>query len=297
MNFDYGNILTRSFQITWKHKSFWLFSMLPMIVGIFIFAALIAPVFLLDGRDDEMTVLALVIWTVVMVIGGIVSLLVGTAGSASLMLGILRAERGEGSTSFMNLLRDGFQYFGRTLAVVLILQFSIGAVFTVFFLCIALLSFVTMGLASICLQPVMILLTPVSFLVVALMDGALVAVIDDDLGAWDAVKRAYQVVRKHVWKFIILTIILYFGSTILSGILVFPAMIPAMAAPIMMETDAGGRAMFLIFGAFACLFFPLMTLFSGIVGTFITAVLGSSYLRLAHTDGQVIFAPEAPKTL
>lgn len=297
MNFDYGNILTRSFQLTWKHKSFWLFSMLPMIIGIFIFAALIAPVFLLDGSDDEMTTLVLVLWVIVMVIGGIVSLLVGTAGSASLMLGILRAERGEGSTSFMDLLRDGFQYFGRTLAVILILQFSIGAVFTVFILCIALLSFVTMGLASICLQPVMILLTPVSFLVVALMDGALVAVIDEDLGAWDAIKRAYQVVREHVWKFVILTIIIYFGSTILSGILVFPAMIPAMAAPIMMEADAGGRAMFLIFGAFACLFFPLMTLFSGIVGTLMTAVLGLSYLRLAHSDGQVIFAQEDPKTL
>lgn len=296
MNFDYGNILTRSFQITWKHKSFWLFSMLPMIVGIFIFAALVAPVFLLDGSSDEMTALVLALWVIVMILGGIASLLVGTAGSASLMLGILRAERGEGSTSFMDLLRDGFQYFGRTLAVVLILQFSIGAVFTVFFLCVFLLTMVTMGMASICLQPVMYLLTPVSFLVVALMDGALLAVIDEDLGAWDAVKRAFQVVREHVWKFVILTVIVYFGSTLLSSIIVFPIVIPAMAAPILMEADVSGQMIVLMIVPFFCLFFLLMTMFSGVVGTLMTSVLGLSYLRLARPAGEeAIFAPQEPK--
>ena len=294
MNFDYGNILTRSFQLTWKHKSFWLFTMLPMLIGIFIFSAFIAPVFLLDGNDDEMMVLVLVLWVVVMIIGGIASLVAGTAGSASLMLGILRAERGEGSTSFMDLLRDGFQYFGRTLAVILILQFSIGAVITVFFLCVFLLSIVTMGLATICLQPVMILLTPVSFLVIAIMDGALVTLIDEDLGAWDAIKRAFQVVREHVWKFIILTLIVYFGSTILSSIFIFPAMIPAMAAPIFMETDIIGPVMTLIFGAFVCLFFPLMTLFSGIVGTFMTYVLSLSYLRLKRPPEQATVSETLP---
>lgn len=295
MNFDYGNVLTRSFQITWKHKSFWLFSMFPMAIGILIFFAFVAPIFLV-GENDEMMGLVFAVWVIVMILGAIVSLLVGTAGSASLMLGILRVERGEGSTSFMDLLRDGFQYFGRTLAVILILQLSIGLVFSVFFLCVFFLSIVTMGFASICLQPVMILLTPLSFLVIAVMDGALMAVIDENLGAWDAVKRALQVVREHAWKFIILTIIVYFGSTILSSIFVAPAMIPVIAVPIFMETDISGRMVVLVLILFSCIFFPLMTLFSGVIGTFMTSVLGLSYLHLARPAGdEAVFAPQEPK--
>ena len=297
MNFDYGNILTRSLQITWKHKSFWLFMMFPMLIASGMFIAFAVPVFFLS-ENDEMIGLVLAGWVAVLVLGTIINLVASTAGITSLTLGILRTERGEGSTSFMDLVRDGFQYFGRAFGAVLIIQLSIGAVFTVFFLCVALLSAVTMGLASICLQPIIILLTPFSFLVVAVMDSALVAVIDEDLGAWDAVKRALGVVREHVWKFIIISLIVYLGVSILSGFFVLPAMIPAMALPIMMESgmEIGGQEVILTMLVFACLFFPLMSLLSGVTGTFMTSVLELSYLRLTRpADAEIVFAPESPK--
>jgi hypothetical protein len=297
MNFDYGNILTRSLQITWKHKSFWLFMMFPMLIASGMFIAFAAPVFFLS-ENDEMIGLVFAGWLAVLVLGTIINLVASTAGITSLTLGILRTERGEGSTAFMDLVRDGFQYFGRAFGAVLIIQLSIGAVFTVFFLCVALLSAVTMGLASICLQPIIILLTPFSFLVVAVMDSALVAVIDEDLGAWDAVKRALGVVREHVWKFIIISLIVYLGVSILSGFFVLPAMIPAMALPIMMESgmEIGGQEVILTMLVFACLFFPLMSLLSGVTGTFMTSALELSYLRLNRpADAEIIVAPESPK--
>jgi hypothetical protein len=297
MNFDYGNILTRAFQITWKHKSFWLFMMFPMLIASIMFIAFAAPVFLFS-ENDEMIGLVFAGWLAVLVLGSIASLIFNTAGITSLTLGILRTERGEGSTSFMDLVRDGFPYFGRALGVVLIIQLSIGAVFTVFFLCIALLSAVTMGLASICLQPIIILLTPLSFLVVAVMDAALVAVIDEDMGAWESVKRAIQVIREHVWKFIVISLIVYFGSTILTSFFIFPAMIPAMMGPVLMESgvDVSGPMVAVIFVPFICLFFGIMSLLTGVTGTFMTSALALSYLRLARTAGsEVVFASDEPK--
>jgi len=297
MNFDYGNILTRAFQITWKHKSFWLFMMFPMLIASIMFIAFAAPVFLFS-ENDEMIGLVFAGWLAVLVLGSIASLIFNTAGITSLTLGILRTERGEGSTSFMDLVRDGFPYFGRALGVVLIIQLSIGAVFTVFFLCIALLSVVTMGFASICLQPVIILLTPLSFLVVAVMDAALVAVIDEDMGAWESVKRAIQVIREHVWKFIVISLIVYFGSTILTSFFIFPAMIPAMMGPVLMESgvDVSGPMVAVIFVPFICLFFGIMSLLTGVTGTFMTSALALSYLRLTRTAGsEVVFASDEPK--
>ncbi|MBI3167077.1 MAG: hypothetical protein HYZ22_01255, partial [Chloroflexi bacterium] len=253
MNFDYGNILTRAFQITWKYKSFWLFMMFPMLVGSIIFLAFIVPVFFLED-DEEMMGLVMVFWLGVIALGMIASLLVSTAGMTSLTLGVLRAERGEGSTAFMDLVRDGFTYFGRALGAVLIIQLSIGAVFTAFFLCVGVLTVVTMGIASICLQPIMLLLTPLSFLVMAVMYGALVAVIDEDLGAWDAVKRAIVIVRENMWKFVIITLIVYFGTTFVTSILIFPMMMPIMGVPFLMESnvDINGQMIALIVIPFIC---------------------------------------------
>lgn len=293
MSFDYGNVLTRAFQITWKHKSFWLFMMFPMLAASMMFIAFAIPLFLLEGNEDRMG-LVIALWSGVVLLGILASWLLSTAGMASLTLGVLRTERAEGSTSFMDLVRDGFQYFGRVLGVTLIIQLSIGAVFTVFFLCVVALTAVTMGIAAICLQPIMILLTPLSFLVSAMMTGAIVSVMDEGLGAWEAVKRAFHIVREHVWKFIILTMIVYFGSSMIASVLMVPAMLPAMAAPVTMEL---GEEFFMgTILLFMCMFFPLMAIFSGIVGTFMTSAVGISYMRLSRpAETEVIFAADQPK--
>ena len=289
MNFDYGNILTRAFKLTWKHKSFWLFMTFPILIGSVIFLAFIAPVFFLEGNEDWMG-LIIALWLGVIGLGMIASLVASAAGMASLTLGILRAERGNGSTSFMDLVRDGFGYFPRAFGVMLIVQLTVGAVFTVFFLCVMALTVVTMGIASICLQPVMLLLTPLSFLVAAVMNGGIVSVIEEDLDALDAVKHALQVVREHVWKFVIITLIVYFGASFLSGIFVVPAMIPAMFAPVAMEVSE--QLFWVAMGSFICLFFPAMAVYSGIFGAFTTSALALAYLQLARPIEKEIIAAE-----
>lgn len=289
MNFDYGNILTRAFKLTWKHKSFWLFMTFPILIGSVIFLAFIAPVFFLEGNEDWMG-LIIALWLGVIGLGMIASLVASAAGMASLTLGILRAERGNGSTSFMDLARDGFGYFPRAFGVMLIVQLTVGAVFTVFFLCVIALTVVTMGIASICLQPVMLLLTPLSFLVAAVMNGGIVSVIEEDLDALDAVKHALQVVREHVWKFVIITLIVYFGASFLSGIFVVPAMIPAMFAPVAMEVSK--QLFWIAMGSFICLFFPAMAVYSGIFGAFTTSAIDLAYLQLARPIEKEVIAAE-----
>lgn len=295
MNFDYGNVLMRSLQITWKHKSFWIFAMFPMVISfIFLFLYFIPVLFLWDSVDSQLWIL--ISWLVLLLISTVIGMILGTISSASLTLGIVRLERGDGLTSFMALLRDGFPYFGLALGVVLIVQLTFGTIIGTIFLVIFLLSLVTMGLASICLQPIMLLVTPLSFFVVAIMDGALVLVVDENLGSWEAVKRASQVVWKHVWKFLILTLIVYFATSIVSAIFFTPAMIPIMLFPVIVETGMDISMFELTMILFACIFIPLTTLFSGVTGTFMTAVLELSYMRLAAPTGnEVVFASDEPK--
>ena len=296
MNFDYGNILTRALKLTWKHKSFWLLLMIPVFISFMILAAIILPVIFLTENEESMT-LIMVLWAGIVIFGFFASFIIGAVSMNAVTLGILRAERGEGSTALMDVVRDSFQYFKNAFGAVLIVQLSVGAVFTVFFLCMTALTLVTMGIASICLQPIMLLLTPLSFLVGAVLYGALVAVIDEGLGALDAVKRAVQVVRDHVWKFVVISLIAYFGSMIVSSIFTFPLMIPAMFGPALIESgvDITGNTFALIFIPFLCIFGVLMAFVSGVTGTFIAASMEISYLQLSRPVPEVIFAADAPK--
>ena len=43
MNFDFGEVLTRAFQITWKNKILWLFSALPTLVTFLVFPIMYVP--------------------------------------------------------------------------------------------------------------------------------------------------------------------------------------------------------------------------------------------------------------
>ena len=53
MNFDFGEILSSAFKITWKHKIMWLFSALPTLLSFIIFPFVFVPVFLIPILLDN----------------------------------------------------------------------------------------------------------------------------------------------------------------------------------------------------------------------------------------------------
>jgi hypothetical protein len=296
MNFDYGNILTRTLQISWKHKSFWGILALPIVISFAIFPVMFGFIFFIEENPtSDVSSILFIGFFAVFVILTLVSIVFQIFGFSAVSLGIVRAEKDEGSLRFMDLLQDSRKYFWRQFRVFLIVQLSIGLIFTLFLVFVFVSSIVTMGLASFCLQPIMILLTPLMFLVLGVLEAAHTAVITENLSAWDAVKRGFEIVRQHIWKYIILTIIIYFGVMILSSIITFPMIIPFMAFPFFMESgiEMTNPAIISIMVLFTCIFFPVMALFSGISQTILKTSLTLTYLRLTQKDeNRVIVSAE-----
>jgi hypothetical protein len=297
MNFDYGSVLTRAGQIIWRCKSIWGLLLLPMLAGslpFLLFLAFLIPVIakadagISNAAFNFLTVVLVVILAVFTPVNYGVRALANSAAT----LGVVRAERGAGSTRFADLLRDGLPYFWRTLGVMLVVNLTIGLAFFVFFMLAFVLILVTVGMASICLQPIMILLTPLSFLMVAFMESAQLAVIVDDMHVTDAIKSAFQLVRTHVWKYILLTLTLYLVSSILTGFIVTPLMMPLFLGSFLLESGSqiSTQSLVLIFLVFSCVFLPLMTLVSATIAVFMKITLDLASLRLAQKTGnQVIF--------
>jgi len=221
----------------------------------------------------------------IFVLSTLVNYAVRTASISAATLGVVRAERGEGSTKFMDLLRDGLPYFWRVFGVMMVVNLTVGLAFTIFFLLAFLLIIVTIGLAAICLQPIMILLTPLTFLVVAVLDAAQIAVIVEDMNVIDAIKHALQVVRTHVWKYVIITLIVYFGGSILSSVIVMPLMLPVAIVPFLIGfgQEMSTQSAALVSALFFCIFFPVMMLVSSVLGVFMKTSLDLTYLRLTSS--------------
>lgn len=294
MNFDYGNILTRTLQITWKHKAFWGILTLPLLGYFAIFPFIFAFIFLLEENpSSKINTVFVIAFFVLISLLILVSMILQIYAASAVTLGIVRVDRGEGSLRFMDLLNDSREYFWRQLGVFLIIQLSIGLVFSIFFAFFFAATLVTMGMASICLQPIMILLTPLMYLVIGILEAAHTAVITENLGSWDAIKRGLAVVREHVWKYVILTIIIYFGVIMLTSVFMFPMMIPMMALPIFAESgsEMTSSVVIGIMALFTCIFFPIMAILSGISQALLKTALDLTYLRLTQkAENQVIFS-------
>ena len=302
MNFDYVSILTDSVKTLWKHKSIWALILAPILIAFLPFIVVFLPIFGLANLDpntldtDTFPTLFLIGFVTVFVLSALIGLLARTVSNASFSLGLIRAERGEGSTNFMVLIRESIPYFWRILGVMLVIGLTMGLVFGLIFLLSFVLIAVTIGMASICLQPFYILLAPLMYLVMGMQDAAQIAIIDKNLSVGDALKHAFQVVREHVWKYVIVSLIIYFGTMILSTLLIFPFMIPMFAAVPIMESGnfSDSQNTIIVAGFLMCIFYPVMILFSSFVAALMKTALGLTYLRLTstrqETENQVIFS-------
>ena len=260
-----------------------------MLVSFLVFPLFAFPAYFLQGADGQRDVfqsddaiVSIVIFGAIVILF-IVGFLANAVSMSAATLGVWRAERGEGGLSFSSLLRDSLRYFGRILAVLLIINLSIGLVFTLFFLVVFVLTLVTIGMASIFLQPLVLLVAPLSLLVLGVLESAQAAVIVDDMRALDAVKRGLHLVWENIWKYVLITLIIYFGTSFIMSILMTPLMAPFFVIPFFASSGKfDAQTMILIMTGFMCLFFPLMTLFQSIIMTFMKSALFLTYRRLAN---------------
>jgi len=289
VNFDFSEVLTRAWQITWKHKALWFLTALPVLVVFLVFLLMFVPLFLGESSPRQLTdllenpifiLIAIIAYAFIFV----ATVFLQIVSRSSVTLGVLRAEQGIQPVTFMDLLKDGFQYFWRILGVFALINVTIGLVFFAFFACTMLLTLVTIGMAAICLQPVFILLTPLSLLVVALMEQAEAAVVADGMGVMDALKRGYELLKANIWKYVLVTLVIYFGMTVLMGLVMFPLMIPFVAISFSsLNSDANFQNMIWASVAFSLLFVPVVALVQGVSMTYLKSALVITYLRLTRS--------------
>jgi len=298
MSFDFGEVLSRAWQITWKHKILWAFGILSMLLAYLFMPLGMAPAFSLFMSEDipvwiDNPAYWLGYFAIFMVLM-VLSFLVGALTQAAITVGIFRVEQKEGKLSFGETLKDSLPYFWRFLGMMGLVAGGVFAVMLVIGALYGVVSVVTLGLGTLCLTPLQFLLYPLMFLVYAWQEQALAAIVVDGTGVIEAAKRSWMLIRNNLLPVALITLILYMGIGIISALVAAPLIVPFFAMPFMaVEGIEYSRSILLVALICGAPYLPVLAVLQSVALTFMKSGWILTYLCLTRTSDENLVVPFA----
>jgi len=283
MNFDLGEVLTHSWEISWKNKGLWIFGFVLMLLSFLFLPLMLAPMLtdiFTNYQMDEAVLLAMMLSGLLLFM--LILYPVSALLNAALTLGVLRAEHGDKKISFMELIRESYPFFWRYLGTMTLFVGGMLFVILLFSIVIMAISVVTFGLGMFCMIPFSFLQYPLMLIWYVCMEQSLTAVVADNLKVMDSVKHSWQLLKKNIWVYVLVGLVFYFGVSMLSSAVMMPFIFPLFFLPFAFESAEFGRIVLVITGLFMVLFVPIFSFFQGGVMTLMKSGWVLTYLRLTH---------------
>jgi hypothetical protein len=311
---DFGEVLSKAWQITWKYKVLWIFGILagcggqfgnngfnysmndggngggtggpgdlPLPPGMRQFFFEIERWF--ESLSQTEIFLFIAVGIIISLVLVAFFIVLGTIGRIGLVKGALEGDRGAVSLSFGELMQGVRPYFWRVIGLGLLLMLvflAIGVVFAVF---VGVVTVATFGLGFLCLIPVFCLLAPLGWFIGLVIQQAYVALIVENLSVTNALQRAWEVTRQNIGPVILMGLILNIGILIIGGGLIalpFTAIaLPALGG-LAIGTEQALQGGLLIAGLCFVLYLPVMILLGGVIRTYYESAWTLTYLRLTR---------------
>ena len=321
MNFNFGEVLSRAWQIIWKHKVLWIFGIFagcsrgsgnfrgnaggggggnggtgqlpPEVMRVFQFIQQNLVMFIVVG-----CILVLVIWAI--------TIFLSTIGKVGLIRGTFQAEGGAEKLIFGQLFSESTPYFWRIFGLSLIVAIPILIVFAV--VIAGLVAFAVsasngndaanIGLVG--MVPLLIgcfcLLVPVLFVVGMIIRQAENAIVLEDLRVLPAISRGWEVFRANLGPVILMAIILAVIGVIVGIIIALPVLAIVVPAAV---TFAVGKAQnwtpMIFAGVCLCLYIPVAWVLNGIITAYTESAWTLTYMRLTAKPQESAPVPVVPE--
>lgn len=294
---DFGAVLSRAWEITWKHKGLWVLGILAGCAsggggggggrgGSGLNYGMGGDEFPQLQRSLEQipegTWIAIAIGLLCLIFFiALVFWALGALGQAGLIAGFKAAEDGEEVT-----LSSAFQIGAASFWKVLIIQLIVGIITFVVVGGLMLLgvggAILTFGLALLCLIPLLCLLIPLMIAIGVYTTFVKVALVVEDLDIFSAFSRAWDVLRAHFGDVVVIALILLIGGGVASFVLALPFIFIALPfiAGLVMETDIGMQLG--VITSLVCIvaYLPVMLVLNGVLQTFLYGSWTLTYLQL-----------------
>lgn len=310
MNFNFGETLTRAWQIIWKHKILWVFGILascgrsggsfnsnfnsgsggngggqtpnlpPQMLRWF------------QTIEQNLTTIVVVVLAVVCILW-FVTIFLSAIGKIGLIRGTAQVEGGAESLVFGELFSGSMPYFWRMFGLSLILGLPV-------FIVVMVIAVVVVGgiaasggneiaiVGIVGMMPMLIgclcLLVPVMFVLGMIFRQAENAVVLENMGLLPAIARGWEVFKANLGPIILMAIILGvigvvagFLISIPFFLLIFPAMFAFFAVSAL---GGGGSGSLILISVCACIFLPIALALQGVVISYTESAWTLTYMRL-----------------
>src|SRR6266508_1358041 len=306
MNFNFGEVLSRAWQIIWKHKVLWIF-------GIFAGCARgggggggggggagqggnqrfpqLERVFEQIGQwitDHPWIIVVFVLLILVLVV---LSLFFGTIGRIGLIKGTVQAEQGAERLIFGELFSESMPYFWRVLGLSVLIGLILFFVLLFLFIPLAFFGALTLGIGFICILPLVCILIPVLWGIAVVIEQSNVAIVLENLSISDGLRKGWEVVRANIGPMILLALILFIGSGIVGFIFAIPVLVAVL--PFIFGAANNSTSLILI-GVVCCVvYFPILLVLNGILTAYMQTVWALTYIRLTKPQDNAPVVLEA----
>lgn len=291
MNFNFGEVLTRAWQIIWRHKVLWIFGIFagcsrgggggsggqvsgsgdqtfPQLEQ---FMNQVS-----QWIEDNPWIVAVFVLLVILVL--IVSIFLGTIGRVALIRGTYQAETGAERLNFGELFSGSMPYFWRVFGLSLLILLIALVVFVPLVLGGTLFSALTAGIGLICLVPLICLLIPLLWVLSVVIEQANVAIVLENLGIGDGFRKGWSVVRANLGPIIVMTLIIFIGSGVIGFLIALP--IIAAVVPLIFSAASNNTAPIWITVVCCAVYFPVLLVLSGILNAYVQSIWTLTYMRL-----------------
>lgn len=294
---NYGEVLSRAWQIIWKHKALWLFGILAGCGNAsggsgnisYSFNNQDAPPAMQNffqgfERLPDWQIAGLVgIVVVVTLVLVLLAIFLTTMGRIGIIHGTHQADEGASRLTFGNVFRGSLPYFWRVFLLNLLAGVVVIAIVFVGVIVVMAGTVLTLGLGLICLIPLLCLIVPLSWLLFVLIEQANIAIVVENKGVIDGWRRGWQVFKDNLGTMIVMGLILYVGVALIGGLIIgIPVMLiifPALLAGLLGGENAFGSGL-LVAGLCFVLYLPVLILLNGILTGYIESAWTLTYLRL-----------------
>ena len=303
---DFGEVLSRAWQIIKKHKVLWFFGILAGLGNAAVSGGSnssirysfsnedVPPQFDLWLRQfeqipDWQIVTFIVIVGIVILALALLAIVLGTVGRIGLIRGTLLAEKGTEKIAFSELFSGSMPYFWRVVAVNIVGGILLGIAFIILAIPVGI---ITCGIGLLCLAPL-------AWLAQLIIEQPNIAIVVGDTGIGDGLRRGWEVVTKNLGPMIVMALILYLGVGLIVGAIIgLPIALvlgPAVVGVIFGSTQdisqvVGGSV--LVAGLCLVAYLPVLILLNGILRAYISSAWTLTYMKL--TNRSVVVEPIPP---
>lgn len=304
-NFNLGEVLTTSWKTIWKHKVLWVFGILASFArGGGGGSASGGNSGYQTGSGDapfsteqfergiqqvaqffEQNLWIIIAGVVILVLLAFLLYAAGMMGRIGLIKGVYKVETGAERLSFGELWSESMPYFWRIFGM----NFLFGLAFVLIFIPLVLFGFVTVGIGFICILPLLCILVPISWMIAVVMEQAQPAIVLENLGIVDGLKRGWQIVKTNAISMILLAIVLAVGGAIIGLVIALPIILSVL--PIFIGMNTLNESYTPVYIGLACcaLYLPVIIFLNGILTAFIKSAWTLAYLRLTKpTESSVV---------